>query len=71
MAWGIGDEESVELIRPSLKDDDEDVKKNALIALYNICGRDILDEVIELPSYCEFLKNEARELIDEYEVDDE
>lgn len=65
------DEESVELIRPSLQDDDDDVKKNALIALYNLVGRDILDEVIELPIYSQFLKDEAVELINEYEVDDE
>ena len=61
-----GDEDSVELIRPCLNDDDNEVKKNALIALYNLMGRDILDEVINLP-YCEFLKEEAQCLIDEYE----
>lgn len=66
-----GDENSVELIRPSLQDDDNEVKKNALIALYNLLGRDILDEVINLPSYSEYLKTEAQELIDEYEVEDE
>ena len=65
-----GDEESVELIRPSLKDDDNDVKKNALIALYNLMGRDILDEVISLP-YSDYLKKEAQDLIDEYETEDE
>lgn len=61
------DENAVELIKPCLNDDDDDVKKNALIALYNLCGRDILDEVIELPIYCDFVKAEARELIEEYE----
>lgn len=66
-----GEEESVELIRPCLKDDDDDVKKNALIAIYNLIGRSILDEVIELPSYSEFLKAEAQELIDEYESEDD
>ena len=65
------DEDSVELIRPSLQDDDDDVKKNALIALYNLVGRDILDEVIELPIYSQFLKDEAIELINEYEVEDD
>ena len=62
-----GEEDSVELIRPCLQDDDDEVKKNALIALYNLVGRDVLDEVIELPIYSEFLKNEAKELIEEYE----
>ena len=65
------DDESVVLIKPLLQDDDDEVKKNALIALYNLLGRDILDEVIELPIYAEFLKNEAQSLIDEYEEDDE
>ena len=65
------DEESVQLIRPSLQDDDDEVKKNALIALYNLCGRDILDEVIDLPIYTEFLKSEAVSLIEEYEDEDE
>ena len=61
-----GEPDSIELIRPSLKDDDDEVKKNALIALYNLMGRDILDEVLSLP-YSEFLKKEAQDLIDEYE----
>ncbi len=65
------DEESVKLIRTCLQDENDEVKKNALIALYNICGRDILDEVIELPIYTEYLKIEAQDLINEYEVEDE
>lgn len=65
------DEESVLLIKPCLYDDDDEVKKNALIALYNLVGRDILDEVINLPAYSDYLKTEAQELINEYEVDDE
>ena len=65
------DADSIDLIRPSLQDDDDDVKKNALIALYNLMGREILDEVIELPIYTQYLKNEALDLINEYEDDDE
>ena len=61
------DEEAIALIKPCLNDDDDEVKKNALIALYNLCGRDILDEIIELPIYCEYVKTVAEELIDEYE----
>lgn len=61
------DEESISLIKPCLNDEDNEVKKNALVALYNLCGRDILDEVLELPIYCDYLKTEAQELIDEYE----
>ena len=54
-------------IKESLSDTDEEVQKNALIALYNIKGRDILDEVISLPSYSKFLKDEAQYMIEEYE----
>ena len=66
-----GDDDAVNLIRPCLNDDDDEVKKNALIALYNLKGRDVLDEVIALPIYSEYIKAEAQELIDEYEGDDE
>lgn len=65
------DEDAISLIKPCLNDDDDEVKKNALIALYNLIGRDILDEVIELPIYTSYLKQEAQQLIDDYEVDDE
>ncbi len=63
------DENAVELIRPALQDDDDEVKKNALIALYNLTGRDILDEVLELPIYSQYLKTEAKSIIDDYEED--
>lgn len=65
------EEDAAEIIRPCLNDDDDEVKKNALIALYNLTGRDILDEVIAMPSYSEFLRNTARELIEEYEEGDD
>ena len=65
------EEDAAEIIRPCLNDDDDEVKKNALIALYNLTGRDILDEVIAMPSYGEFLKNTAKELIEEYEEGDD
>lgn len=54
-------------LKPLLQDKDEEVRKNALIALYNIDGRDILDEVISLPIYQDSLKEEAENLITEYE----
>ena len=63
-------DEAGELIRTALKDEDEEVQRNALIALYNLIGRDILDEVISLPSYSKFLKEEAQNMIDEYENDE-
>lgn len=61
------DEHATDIIRTSLNDEDDEVKRNALIALYNLIGRDILDEVISLPGYSEFLKHEAESLIKEYE----
>lgn len=64
------DERAYGLIKNMLEDLDEEVKKNALIALYNMVGRDILDEVIERSEYCDFLKNEARLMIEEYEDED-
>lgn len=65
------DEDSINLIKPSLHDEDVEVQKNALIALYNLIGRDILDEVLDLPTYSNYLKHEAQELIEEYEEGDE
>lgn len=64
------DERAYGLIKEMLGDLNEEVKKNALIALYNLNGRDILDEVLEDPLYCEFLKSEAQSMIDEYENED-
>lgn len=62
-------EQAADIIREALNDEDNEVKRNALIALYNILGRDILDEVISLPGYSEFLKIEAKALLEEYEED--
>lgn len=64
-------EKSYELIKGMLEDLDDEVKKNALIALYNLEGRKILDEILEQSEYCEFLKEEAQTMMDEYESDDE
>ncbi len=64
-------DEASELIRTALNDTDEEVQKNALVALYNIIGRDILDEVISLPGYSKFLKEEAQNLINEYEEEED
>ena len=64
-----GEENSTDLIRQCLIDEDNEVKKNALIALYNLLGKDILLEIISLPSYSDFLKKEAKLLLEEYEED--
>lgn len=66
-----GEEEAIELIRTVLTDDDDEVKKNALIALYNLEGREVLDEVLVNPDYPQVLKEEAQELINEYENEED
>lgn len=67
----LEDDRAYDLIKEMLEDLNEEVKKNALIALYNVRGREILDEVLENPLYCTFLKAEAQEMINEYENGDE
>lgn len=62
---------SVETIKTCLvEDEDEEVKKNALIALYNLIGREILDEVANSPDFSDTLKMEAVSMISEYEEDE-
>ena len=63
-------ENASELIKNCLKDDNEEVQRNALIAMYNLEGRDILEEVLSSEIYSEYLKEEARYLIEEYEDED-
>lgn len=53
------------------EDNDDEVKKNALIALYNMSDRSILDEIIKSPKFSDNLKMEAVNILDEYETDDE
>lgn len=64
------DGRAYDLIKNMLDDLNEEVKKNALIALYNLVGKEILDEVIEDKKYCDFLKKEAQCMIDEYEIEE-
>jgi len=52
-------------------DSDEEVKKNALIALYNISDRKILNEVISSSKYSQTLKETALDIINEYESENE
>lgn len=62
---------SVETIKACLlEDEDEEVKKNALIALYNLVGREILDEVANSPDFSDAIKMEAVSMISEYEEDE-
>ena len=60
--------QAVSVIRECLlTDKDEEVKKNALIALYNLVGREILDEVVANSEFSDSLKMEAVSMISEYE----
>jgi len=63
--------ESYDLIYDRLKyDDDFEVRKNALVALYNISDRRILDEVIN-GDFDNELKMQAQDIINEYEDNDD
>lgn len=64
-------EEAPDLIRDCLKDEDKEVQRNALIAMYNLEGKDIIDEVLLSNEYSDYLKEEAQDLLNEYEADDE
>jgi len=59
--------EAVELISDMIYDENEEVARSAVIALYNIEGREQLDIILAndtAPYYC---KEEAKNIIDEYE----
>lgn len=61
-----------EAIKNCLENDlDNEVKKNAMIALYNMSDRSILDEVIKSQNYYDYLKMEAVSILDEYENEQE
>ncbi|MBR5304781.1 MAG: HEAT repeat domain-containing protein [Candidatus Gastranaerophilales bacterium] len=67
----INNRESYQLIYERLVlDSDFEVKKNALIALYNMSDRRILDEVLN-GDFQNSIKAVAQEIIDEYEDDNE
>ncbi len=63
---------AIDTIKKCLEtDSDEEVKKNAMIALYNLTGRSILDEVIASSKYSDALKMEAVSILSEYEENDD
>ena len=65
------DERAEGLIRKMLCDNDEEVVRNAVIALYNILDKSILEEIIEGENFSPFAKTAAQEIYDEYETDEE
>ena len=58
------------LIRRMLDDNDEEVVKNAVIALYNMCGSDILEEILNSENFSQYAKIAAHDIYDEYETDE-
>lgn len=56
--------EAKDLIKSMLFDADDEVKQNAVIALYNIMGKDILDEIIA-GDYAQICKDEAHNILKE------
>lgn len=72
------DDRAVDLIKGMLEDNNREVVQNAVIALYNILGDDILNDIINSDVYSDTAKTEAvnlqddlRENSDEEETDDE
>ena len=59
------------LIRKMLDDSDEEVVKNAVIALYNMCGSDILEEILNSENFSQYAKVAAHDIYDEYETEDD
>ena len=63
--------EGVELIKRALNDSNAEVVENAVIALYNLEGAELLETLIESEETSFIVKEKARELLDEYENEDD
>ncbi|MBR6163087.1 HEAT repeat domain-containing protein [bacterium] len=62
--------EAEELIKLMLKDNDREVVKNAVIALYNMLGDDILHDILNSSVSTDFAKIEAEALLIELEEEE-
>ena len=62
--------DSVELIKSALFDEDPEVIDNAVVALYNLTGPDILFEIFKDEKYPEAAKRKANEIFREYESEE-
>ncbi len=60
-------EEAYELIKTKLKDNDDEVVKNAVIAMYNLKGKEALFEILKDDSSSNFAIDTANEIYLEYE----
>lgn len=61
------DEDVAPLIKDCLYDENEEVARSTVIALYNIMGKTILIEILEEENIPYICKDEARSIMDEYE----
>ncbi len=57
-----GDDRAEELIKRALSDLNGEVVQNAVIALYNMLGEEVLEEIIESENYTDMAKKEAIKL---------
>lgn len=64
------DEQIAPIIKDCLFDENEEVARSTVIALYNMLGREILVEIIDTENMPYVCKDEARAIFDEYENDD-
>lgn len=62
--------QSVELIKSALFDEEPEVVENAVIALYNVLGIDILLEILDDNKYSFVAKEKADEIYREYECEE-
>lgn len=64
-------DEAISLIKNMLFDKDEEVQRNAVIAMYNVTGESILKEILEKKEYSLACKEEAQNILDEEFDEDE
>lgn len=65
------DDRAIDLIKGMLDDNNQEVVKNAVIALYNLLGDRILTEIIESPTASQFAREEAINLENDLAEDNE
>ena len=63
------DDRAIDLIKGMLEDNNQEVVKNAVIALYNLLGEEILTEIIDSPQSTQFAREEAINLENELAED--
>lgn len=56
-------DEAKELIKKMLKDIDEEVQRNAVIALFNLDGEEALTDIMNTPFYSQACKDEAQNIL--------